>query len=353
MLKTNNFEMSYKRLLVKPSLLSFITTFKCTAACDNCCFRCSPTRTETIPLSSIKRIIDEATLVSEIRVIVFTGGECFIEREKLIEAIKYAKKYDYITRCVSNGYWAKDITTAQKIVSEAKEAGLVEINFSAGDNHQKYIPLQNVINAVIASCEADLTTVVNIELFNASQLKQTARKIFRHIKEKYPKLIINYGLWINRGDKVTMEYDSKYHLLYDNHVRKGACTSINASISVTPDEKLLACCGLLAEDIPEMELGDLKTESMINILNKQEEDILKTWIFLEGPQAVLEQAKSFNQDISLQGSPVHHCQLCKKLYNEIKNREAVVKACTKMAPYIYDRILSIDEFNQCFSAKNK
>ncbi|MBN1283020.1 MAG: radical SAM protein [Proteobacteria bacterium] len=336
----------YTRPLIKPRLLSFITTFKCTAACRNCCFRCSPARTESLPLESIRRIINEAAIIPEINVIVFTGGECFIERTKLIESINHASSRGYITRCVSNAYWATDIVAAKKSIAELKEAGLAEINFSVGDNHLKFVPMRNVRNAAVAACEAGLTTVINIELFNGSRHRNKLESVFTDLRRSFSKLIVNCGLWIDRGDDIRIRHHKKYSLT--NDVRARGCKSIISSLSVTPDEKLLACCGLLVEDVPEMVLGDLKKMSLSDLVNGQREDLLKCWIHLEGPQAVLDSTRSFDRSIRLKDTYVHPCQACRDLY-KLKNRDAVVKACSEAAPKIYDRLLAVERFNECFA----
>lgn len=50
--------MKIQDLVIQPLTLSFVTTYKCTAACENCCFKCSPYRTEKLSKNEMKQYID-------------------------------------------------------------------------------------------------------------------------------------------------------------------------------------------------------------------------------------------------------------------------------------------------------
>lgn len=51
--------MSIERT-IPPTTLTLITTYKCSAACNNCCFECNPDRKEKLPLSLAISHIDYA-----------------------------------------------------------------------------------------------------------------------------------------------------------------------------------------------------------------------------------------------------------------------------------------------------
>lgn len=44
---------------IKPKSLAFVTTNKCTAACHNCCFNCSPKNNKRLKLKNILAIIGQ------------------------------------------------------------------------------------------------------------------------------------------------------------------------------------------------------------------------------------------------------------------------------------------------------
>ena len=89
-----------------PSALTILPTYQCTAACKNCCFGCTPNIKGRIPQDRLLSYIGEAKKIPSLRLVVFSGGECFLLGEDLDEAIGLASGKDVITRCVTNGYWA-------------------------------------------------------------------------------------------------------------------------------------------------------------------------------------------------------------------------------------------------------
>ncbi len=144
--------MLRKVLDIQPQILTISPTHKCTAACSNCCFACSPKISHILDNEKIFNYIDETiSCFPSIKVLVITGGECFVLGKKLNEIIKYAKKLNLLTRVVSNGFWAKTYDIAYKKLYELKKIGLTEINFSTGDNHIEFVSVENVVNGVRAA----------------------------------------------------------------------------------------------------------------------------------------------------------------------------------------------------------
>lgn len=88
-----------------------------------------------------KKIIDNISSCKTIRTVIWTGGECTLLGNVLLDGIRYAKSKGLASRVVSNANWATSMDKAMEMVSNLKSAGVVEINYSTGDNHQKYVPI--------------------------------------------------------------------------------------------------------------------------------------------------------------------------------------------------------------------
>src|SRR5580704_14588777 len=155
-------------MLVTPHTLSLITTHRCTAACDHCCFSCTPEVKDHIPIPNLYRYIEEATEVPTIKVVVFTGGECFLLGRDLDNLVKAAAGHDFFTRFVSNGYWAVTPQAARRRLEKLVACGLTEANYSTGDQHAVYVKPEYVLNGALAAADMGLTTVLTIELFQES-----------------------------------------------------------------------------------------------------------------------------------------------------------------------------------------
>ena len=89
-----------------PSTLTILPTYNCTAACEHCCFGSHPGIAERIPLPRILDYITQAAGLGTVKVIVFSGGECFTLGPELVIAIAKATELGLATRCVTNGCWA-------------------------------------------------------------------------------------------------------------------------------------------------------------------------------------------------------------------------------------------------------
>lgn len=75
-----------------PSKGVIVPTFRCTAECKECCFECSPSIQKRLSWSDIKEFIDEVANFESIKILVWSGGECFLLGEELRKGIEYAKE---------------------------------------------------------------------------------------------------------------------------------------------------------------------------------------------------------------------------------------------------------------------
>lgn len=198
-----NSENVLKNLVIPPTTLTFVTTFKCTASCKNCCFACSPNREERLSIEEMKSYVDQAiNSCQSIKVLVLTGGETFLIGRDLCEIIEHASLKKLATRIVTNGYWAKTYDFAYKKLEKLRSVGLKELNFSTGDDHQKFVPYQNIVNGIRASMDLGLTTVVNVESSPISSFRsQTLEKepsLQKYFDDNlgYKKLRILNGVWM-------------------------------------------------------------------------------------------------------------------------------------------------------------
>lgn len=114
---------------IPPKTLTLITTYKCSAACNNCCFECNPNRDEMLPLAvAISHIDSAVSTYKDLQVVVLTGGECFLNMTYLLSLIKHIHSHNLTCRVVTNGFWAKSKEIAVKLLSECKKSGLDEIS---------------------------------------------------------------------------------------------------------------------------------------------------------------------------------------------------------------------------------
>ena len=135
-----------------PTSLTVLATYKCTAACKECCFECSPKLTQRLSLPEIHQAIDQASAFASLRLVVFSGGECFLLGKELVSAVGYAHNKGLLVRCVTNGYWSTSSHAALLRLRPLQQAGLTELNLSTGDDHQAFVPFDRVVKGSNYSC---------------------------------------------------------------------------------------------------------------------------------------------------------------------------------------------------------
>ncbi|MFG1362372.1 radical SAM protein [Xanthobacter versatilis] len=302
-------------MFIRPHTLSLITTHQCTAACDHCCFHCTPKVTKAIPHDRLHALVDEAARISSFRLIAFTGGECFLLGTVLDELIERATNHKLATRCVTNGYWAASSKGAARRIESAARSGLKEINISTGSFHSKYVPAKNVINAAIAAVGAGITTLINVELFAGSNfdLEEITTNSTLKVMIDEKKLLVQRSFWIDNAGSVPIDHKPEHSRFQTSRI-DGCKTALNV-IAVTPDLDVIACCGLHMERIPDLHIGTVRDQTLGEAIAKAADDFLKIWIHVAGPERILQFVKQRRPDYDLPLNSVHPCETCLHLYN--------------------------------------
>lgn len=282
---------------ISPSILTLIPTHKCTASCNNCCFSCSPNISYIMDMKTMKKIITDAMQsFPHLKVLVITGGECFLLRDDLTEIIKYAvKKYKLIVRVVTNAYWATSFEQAEERLRPLVDAGLTEINFSTGDEHQQFVKFQNIVNAVLASVELNLSTIlISVETppngkFTSIQLQQNSS-----IKSLIENERIGYidAAWMYFKNLDTTNNNTSCPQPIFQRQRK-PCESIFRGININPHSQLLACCGLTVEYNPFLKLGDINQHLIKDLYFSQFNDMFKIWLLVDGPKFIYDKIMQY------------------------------------------------------------
>lgn len=304
-----------------PTTLTLITTYKCTASCSNCCFDCKPNRREKLPLEvAISHINNAIDKFNSIEVVALTGGECFIDMDYLITLIKEVHSHNRICRVVTNGFWAKSPDIATQILRECIDAGLDEINFSTGDDHLEYVCYNNIVNGICAALDLGLTVVVNIESgsdrnFKIEKLLQNRRisDLISNLGANSTKFSIMNGVWM----PFTKESLSRLPLLNKNvpHPCKERCSNLFNAITISPDNRLFACCGLPVRYIKHLDLGNLYKYSIDELYSNQFNDFIKIWLYVDGPYNILSFIEQKIQDEIPECRVLSHtCFYCAALF---------------------------------------
>ena len=327
-------------MIILPHTLSLITTHHCTAACDHCCFSCSPKVTVRIPSEKISDLINEAAEIPTMKLVCFTGGECFTLGKELDGHIAHATGLGLVTRCITNGYWAITLEHAKRRIEKVAICGLKEINFSTGSFHQKFVPIERILYGTLAASEQNIFVVINMEICDQSD-EEKNNIILKNEKiidlQAQGKILIQRNVWIEAEGKTELSHPNSRSRFHPEN--KNGCRTVMNVLTVSPTLDLIACCGLHLEKIDELHLGSLKKSSLHSLLKETKDDLLKIWIHLDGPEEVLIQAKKINPNIKLPLNSTHPCETCLSLYKNTEAIDAIRKVTIEREKDIMDRYM--------------
>lgn len=327
-----------------PTHLTVLPTYRCTAACAQCCFESDPHVEGRIPIERILGYIDQAARdFPTLRLVVFSGGECFLLRDDLVAAIARATKHGLATRCVTNGYWATSKQAAARRIAPLYEAGLSELNFSTGDDHQKFVPYERIVHGAITSAEFGLRALIVIE--GSKEARFTFKEAVEHpllaeflsLSPARANLDLLNNIWIPFKDDAAITQPDAAYRSRDRLERFQGCDNVLENMVITPHEKLASCCGLTFEHIPEMKLGDLHRRGMRDLYDSQMEDFIKIWIRVEGPEKIFDFATRKDPGIPFPDGATHPCQTCAALFLNPRVRAVLQEHYLEKVPEVMFR----------------
>ena len=301
---------------IQPKTLSIITTYQCTATCEDCCFHCNPLRKERLTVGQVENFVKQVKSVyPSITHAVLTGGECFVLGEDLYKMIDLLHTHDFSIRIVTNAFWANSLTKTKAVIERLQSVGVSELNFSTGDNHQCWVPLDNVVNAVVCAIEAGIHVAVNIEThrdFSFSAKQFYAHKDIERYKDS-PLLKVISGQWLKSSDKNDAVPSVGIPVL-----RNGRCKYLFDTITLSPNNELFSCCGLTLLDHNYLNLGIVGQNDLETIWEGQFDDFIKIWLFAEGPGKILSFAHTQDPTINIGNEREHTCEKCSRILSNPK-----------------------------------
>src|SRR5512140_1959645 len=142
------------------SCLVLSCTYKCPIQCRYCGAECGPKQTDRLSLADMLGLIDTVHSFGRLELVVFTGGEPFLMRDDLLEAVEHSARKGLATRIVTNAFWATSPRRALELMTMFQGAGLTEINLSCDDYHQAFIPLERIKFANQACTELGIPCLI-------------------------------------------------------------------------------------------------------------------------------------------------------------------------------------------------
>lgn len=317
-------------------------TYRCPIKCKYCGVNAGPHRKESMDLGMIKRLIDEARSLGTVQVVVFTGGEPFLLGEDLYRAVEYAGQCGFMTRIVTNAFWAVSGDAAFRVMNRMKNLGLTEINYSCDDFHQEFIPIERIKWACEAAEKVGMTALIAAKGLGNSTINPGYIESYfgGKVKRFNEKQRNKQGIYYEYGITVPVGWESENlsedELLWpeDADCWKRPCQSVLKNIVITPLGDLSICCGIGSEDIPETVVGNINAHSMPDLLIKANHDLVINWLALEGPYGIMRFVKKKRPDIAFRDRYVNDCHLCHDIFSRQEIRDVLADSVGEMVPVL-------------------
>ena len=298
-----------------PYCITLITTYRCNAACVDCCFGCRPDRGRTMTLDEMKHYVDVCieAYPQSIRRLALTGGECFLLGDDLDEIVRYGTERKLTVDFMSNGFWGRTYKDAEERIYRLWQAGLKSVGFTIGADHDHIIPFRNCRNAAVASARMGFEVELRVErkVFGDDSIYEKLKKdrAFMRLVDAN-KIQIKFWEWREYNNETIHKRRRAWRLRpYDE---SKPCELLFKEIVINPYGDVLACCGIGNARNPYMRLGNIWKEPVKTLYERSFADVLKFWIHAEGAQAVLQYVYD-NSDIKFRQWG-NGCDACMEIF---------------------------------------
>jgi hypothetical protein len=202
-------------------------------------------------------------------------------------------------------------------MASLRRAGLDEIVFSTGTFHQKFVPAERVVHGARAAARAGIAARVSIEECDQSHVDDAMLRAELRDPIERGMLAISRDPWIaDAGGRGAARLSHERLRAADGVDARGGCAVVMTTVSVTPDQELIACCGFPLEELPGLRIGSIAERSLADVLRTAPNDALKMFLHVAGPAGIAEFVARYEPGYTLPGSPVSICEACTALQRD-------------------------------------
>jgi len=344
-------------MIVLPHSLTVLTTNSCTADCGHCCMNSSRKRKGRFDLDLFKITLGSFLSFSDIRVIVFAGGEpTLLGIKTLSNAIDYARNKGLVSRLVTNASWARTEDHSRRLLSSLREAGLNEINISFDDYHSPYVPDECVVNAWKVARSMDFSAVLISNTCSPSSVispsyvdmilgENLPRRFngenvsgfqFKKTNDQFIGISNSSLMYLGRGVALR-GVNARNNTELSRQVMKHKCPNVLASPAITPENHLVGCCGFELNGNPVLDLGESSGIDIVKLWEIASDNIIIKAIREVGPGFLLEFAAQKNNNIRIRDDYIGVCEVCQDVIASNTVIEVLISSIDEFAKCLYDR----------------
>lgn len=293
---------------------ALVITDRCNLRCDFCCH---PSQNSSIPETDCIRMVEEACELPFDEICV-TGGEPYLRRNLVYKLANICKQSGRLFGSITNGYWAKDRGKAFALANEMLENGITRVTFSWDPSHGEFVSSQTIQNGIDACMHAGM----RVCLTGSFKTKDDCHANYGIDVSPYNDFA-NFSVRAScvvpagRGKTLERVYRVPISLTEAEGFR---CPGWKAQeLSVFAKHGLVQpCCSVhVGYDMPNLRIGDWRTQSVRELLDSQQGDpyyrIIVDGGFYFLYEVLSEQAPDIRKRLPSFGNVVSPCHLCEAI----------------------------------------
>jgi pyruvate-formate lyase-activating enzyme len=298
--------------------LGLVLGYQCNIRCRHCLWGETLNDKTRMTAEDACRYIDQANELGSICIVGFTGGEAFIFKNVMKEAMYHAA-YNYgLPSCIgTNSSWATSKDKALSLLDGYYQIGLRRLQLSVDDYHQEWVPLERVKYAIEAANELGIrTTLVCIvdegtkSLKEYVELLEVAQHELVEMTAEAPVTPVGFAA----------ERISKRDLPVLPDVPSNWCSMLDV-VNILPDGSVQLCCGA-PFSLKSLKAGNAKENTLKDILASAElNPVFNALAVAKGPRILAETLHEAGEDSFLKrGCYASSCDACQHI---MRNERAI------------------------------
>lgn len=300
-----------------PTSVSVFLDYQCNFACDHCSVGSSPETKFEMPEEVWENVFNELVKLDTLEMVCFTGGEVTLHKDRLLDAIERVSDAGIGTRIVTNAWWAHDMDSARDMLDDLVDAGLDEINTSYDDFHTEYMEFTNTKNLVEASLEYDgldniaLACIIGNEDpdYDLDRMNSELTERLGEHPDDVDRLHTIEDAAAPLGSGIQLD-PSRYSAQMSTDI---GCRDVISTFSIHPDASVKICCGHAQFYTPDLTMGNLNDDSLVDIIENGQDNLVYWLIHEVGPKRLIDRME-VDPDVTYTGI----CHACDDLLGKYR-----------------------------------
>jgi len=291
--------------------VAFVYTLQCSGSCDICCFSCSQDKKERLSVEKIQEIIDD--LPQDIKLIGFTGGECFLFYDELLKVIQHAAQRGLQTTITTNCFWAENDEVVYKRFKELSTCNIRSIKISIDEFHLGHVPLENIKRFLRIGKSLSFKIVIGCTILKNSKKIGSYLECFEDELASIP-FVEHCCYPLGNAAAMDEQMFYKYPQITTRCFEGGMLT-------ITPEGNAYPC-GSMCGIIDERSVGNIYHEGIATLLEKAQNDEVNNYLYENGTSELVDKLKK-EGIIPLERCYVDGCHACFEVFKEISKNKIV------------------------------